>query len=321
MPTRTYAGELQLTVGEVQVKLIHTNIHSDDATVLWLPAQGLLLCGDTMEDTVTYVDEPQSFDAHLENLEPLRELGADRILPNHGDPDVIEGGGYGPGLITATERYVRALQRSREEPALRELAPERVDGRFAPGGVDHVLPALRGGPSREPGDGAGPMNELTSASVPPIGDDDHVTGEGAEVIVYADFGCPYCAAGWARIRELPLRLCFRHFPMASEHPRAPALHAAAEAGPAPRMPSGRCATRSTPTGGGSTTRICGSGRSVSASISSGFGPTAARTRSASGSSGFRQRNPGGSRRDADRVRRGRTLQGDLVAALEALAGA
>jgi protein-disulfide isomerase len=73
------------------------------------------------------------------------------------------------------------------------------------------------------------MSELTSASVPPIGDGDHVTGDGVEVIVYADFGCPYCAAGWARIRELPLRLCFRHFPMASKHPRAPALHAAAEA--------------------------------------------------------------------------------------------
>jgi protein-disulfide isomerase len=73
------------------------------------------------------------------------------------------------------------------------------------------------------------VSELTSASVPPIGDDDHVTGEGVEAIVYADFGCPYCAAGWARIRELPLRLCFRHFPMASKHPRAPALHAAAEA--------------------------------------------------------------------------------------------
>jgi protein-disulfide isomerase len=73
------------------------------------------------------------------------------------------------------------------------------------------------------------MNELTSASVPPIGADDHVIGEGVETIVYADFGCPYCAAGWARLRELSLRLCFRHFPMASKHPRAPALHAAAEA--------------------------------------------------------------------------------------------
>jgi protein-disulfide isomerase len=73
------------------------------------------------------------------------------------------------------------------------------------------------------------MSELTSASVPPIGADDHVTGQGTEAIVYADFGCPYCAAAWVRIRELPLRLCFRHFPMASKHPRAPALHAAAEA--------------------------------------------------------------------------------------------
>jgi protein-disulfide isomerase len=73
------------------------------------------------------------------------------------------------------------------------------------------------------------VSELTSAGVPPIRADDHVTGEGAEAIVYADFGCPYCAGSWAKLRELRLRLCFRHFPMASKHPRAAALHAAAEA--------------------------------------------------------------------------------------------
>lgn len=73
------------------------------------------------------------------------------------------------------------------------------------------------------------MTELTSASVPSIRGDDRITGEGVEAIVYADFGCPYCAVAWARLRELPLRLCLRHFPMASKHPRAPALHAAAEA--------------------------------------------------------------------------------------------
>jgi protein-disulfide isomerase len=73
------------------------------------------------------------------------------------------------------------------------------------------------------------MGELTSAGVPPVGADDHLDGEGPEAIVYADLGCPACAAVWARIRELPLRLCFRHFPMAAKHPRAPALHAAAEA--------------------------------------------------------------------------------------------
>jgi len=73
------------------------------------------------------------------------------------------------------------------------------------------------------------MADLRTAAVPLIGADDHVAGDGPEAIVYADFGCPHCAAAWSRIREMPLRLCFRHFPMASKHPRAPALHASAEA--------------------------------------------------------------------------------------------
>jgi len=57
-----------------------------------------------------------------------------------------------------------------------------------------------------------------------------VRGEGEEgVVVYADLGCPHCAATWGQLREQPGRLVFRHFPVASKHPRSPALHAAAEA--------------------------------------------------------------------------------------------
>jgi protein-disulfide isomerase len=56
-----------------------------------------------------------------------------------------------------------------------------------------------------------------------------VRGEGPEAIVYLDLACPHCAAAWAAIEPLPLRLCVRHFPIASKRPRAPALHAAAEA--------------------------------------------------------------------------------------------
>ena len=47
------------------------------------------------------------------------------------------------------------------------------------------------------------------------------------VIVYADFECPFCAALELRLRELPLRVAFRHFPVRSSHPRAwPAARAA-----------------------------------------------------------------------------------------------
>jgi protein-disulfide isomerase len=74
------------------------------------------------------------------------------------------------------------------------------------------------------------MNDLTSAAVPPIGPEDHVRGKGEEgLIVYADLSCPHCAAAWTEIAARSGRIAFRHFPVASKHPRSAALHAAAEA--------------------------------------------------------------------------------------------
>jgi protein-disulfide isomerase len=49
------------------------------------------------------------------------------------------------------------------------------------------------------------------------------------VIVYGDYECPYCAALDVRLRETPLRVAFRHFPVTSAHPRALASACAAEA--------------------------------------------------------------------------------------------
>lgn len=74
------------------------------------------------------------------------------------------------------------------------------------------------------------MSDLGSAPIPPVGPDDHVCGQGEQgLVVYADLGCPHCAGAWPRLRERPGALVFRHFPIASKHPRAPALHTAAEA--------------------------------------------------------------------------------------------
>jgi protein-disulfide isomerase len=49
------------------------------------------------------------------------------------------------------------------------------------------------------------------------------------VIVYGDYECPYCAALEARLRDVAARVCFRHFPVRSSHPRAHAAACAAEA--------------------------------------------------------------------------------------------
>jgi protein-disulfide isomerase len=73
------------------------------------------------------------------------------------------------------------------------------------------------------------VNDLTSAAVPPPGQGDHRRGTGEALIVYADLGCPHCASAWAEIAGRKATVVFRHFPVASKHPRSPALHAAAEA--------------------------------------------------------------------------------------------
>ncbi len=118
MPTRTFTGRERLQVGGLEVELVAVDIHSDDATVLWMPDRKLLFAGDTLEDTITYVAEPGRLGAHLADLQKLRQLGPDKILPGHGDPEVIRMGGYGPGLIEATEEYTRLLLRARDEPRL-----------------------------------------------------------------------------------------------------------------------------------------------------------------------------------------------------------
>jgi glyoxylase-like metal-dependent hydrolase (beta-lactamase superfamily II) len=141
LPTVVFRDRLRLAVGGIQLELIHTNVHSDDATVIWLPQQRLLLCGDTMEDTITYVVEPESFNVHLANLSRLRQLAPDRILPNHGDPQVIAAGGYPNDLIRATEQYIRALERCQTEPSLRDTSlRELIAGSLEAGSIQYYAP-------------------------------------------------------------------------------------------------------------------------------------------------------------------------------------
>jgi protein-disulfide isomerase len=64
-----------------------------------------------------------------------------------------------------------------------------------------------------------------------VGPDDRVRGpeDGRLIVMYGDYECPYCAALEVRLRALPLRVVFRHFPIRASHPRAVAAADAAEA--------------------------------------------------------------------------------------------
>jgi glyoxylase-like metal-dependent hydrolase (beta-lactamase superfamily II) len=135
MPNRLFDSRLTLKVGATEVALRQMDIHSQDGTVMLLPDRGLLFAGDTLEDPITYVDEPRRLAAHLRDLGRLATLPFERILPDHGDAEIIAGGGYGAGLIAATRRYVERLMLCATEPGLAALSLEAFLGEDAHGGA------------------------------------------------------------------------------------------------------------------------------------------------------------------------------------------
>lgn len=116
MPNRLFEGSLQLAVGSRAVELHQMDIHSQDGTVMLLADAELLFAGDTLEDPITYVAEPERLGHHLADLARLACLPFTRILPDHGAEAMIAAGGYGRGLIEATRRYVGGLMAAPMDP-------------------------------------------------------------------------------------------------------------------------------------------------------------------------------------------------------------
>jgi len=121
LPHTTFEGELELAVGRTRLTVRHVQIHSRDAAVVLLDDGDLVLAGDTLEDTITYVSEPAEIELHLSELDRMRSWGATRYLPCHGDPERIAAGGYAPTLVDATLRYTERLLAARGDAAAAEL--------------------------------------------------------------------------------------------------------------------------------------------------------------------------------------------------------
>lgn len=109
MPSTIFEDELDLQLGILTLQLRRFDIHSIDETTVIIPEHRTLLAGDTLEDTVTYVTEPDRLENHLVDLARMRNLDVDTILPNHGTIEKIARAGYDKSFITATELYVQRL--------------------------------------------------------------------------------------------------------------------------------------------------------------------------------------------------------------------
>ena len=109
LPNIGINAETEYYVGDIKVELRPVKIHSDDGLVIYLPSDRILLAGDTLEDTVTFIAEPEHVIEHYNNMRQLKQWNIDRIFPNHGNPEVIAHGGYRTTLIDATLHYLREV--------------------------------------------------------------------------------------------------------------------------------------------------------------------------------------------------------------------
>jgi cyclase len=108
-PNLLFEDRKKLSVGEIALELRRMNIHSIDGCVVYLPRDKLLLAGDTLEDPLTYMIEVENLAEHLRQLREMKGWDVARILPDHGDPDIIRAGGYDKTLIDATIAYVTKM--------------------------------------------------------------------------------------------------------------------------------------------------------------------------------------------------------------------
>ncbi len=124
LPNVTIDGSFTCHVGEIEVQFHPFDIHSRDGNVMLLPADRLLFAGDTLEDPVTFVTEPERIPIHLRELERLRGLPFDRVYPCHGQPELLQGDGYTETLIDAMVEYDTNLLARVAEDGFLELPLE-----------------------------------------------------------------------------------------------------------------------------------------------------------------------------------------------------
>ncbi len=85
-PTRTFDEELTLRVGQHTIQCLHIPGHTAPQTAIFLPDEGVLFTGDNIFHRVkTFIQEADPWQ-WLAALKRIEALGAETIVPGHGEP-------------------------------------------------------------------------------------------------------------------------------------------------------------------------------------------------------------------------------------------
>lgn len=89
-PTQTYEDTLELEIGGEKFVLNHDRGETDDHTWVWVPDRKILCSADFFLDHLGNLGNSKRYQRHIEEaaftLEEMAGLGAEIVLPGHGDP-------------------------------------------------------------------------------------------------------------------------------------------------------------------------------------------------------------------------------------------
>ena len=93
-PDETYVDDHHLTIGGLDIELVHEKGETDDATVTWIPERRVLCCGDLFIWASPNAGNPQKVQRFPQEwaaaLRRMIELKPEYLLPGHGLPVVGE---------------------------------------------------------------------------------------------------------------------------------------------------------------------------------------------------------------------------------------
>jgi len=103
-PFVTFDERMTLHVDDLRIELVYVGpAHTTNDVIVWLPERRVLFTGDVIFNGGTPFALMGSIAGWLEALERLRSLGAERIVPGHGEV-------CGPELIDDVAAYLRFVQ-------------------------------------------------------------------------------------------------------------------------------------------------------------------------------------------------------------------
>ncbi|MEU4699411.1 MBL fold metallo-hydrolase [Nonomuraea dietziae] len=117
-PFLTYAEGVTLYSDDLRCEVRHVGFaaHTTNDSYVWIPSRGVLFAGDLVFNGGTPFVLMGSVEGALSALDQLEALGAETIVPGHGDV-------CGPSAIAAVRGYLRFVQESAEAGTAAGLSP------------------------------------------------------------------------------------------------------------------------------------------------------------------------------------------------------